>query len=305
VNTDRLINLLAAVALVELMLTIGLGATVAEVLAVARDWRGVLRAFFANYVIVPAAAVGLVLAFRAQPMVAAGVMIIAVCPGAPFGPPFTAIAKGDVSRAIGMMVLLAGSSALLAPLLLRLLLPMVTEAGAPLNIDAARIVATLAFVQFLPLCLGLALGAYKPALAQRLKGPAAKLSTILNVALLVLVIVVQFKMLSAIRAKGYFGMLLLWLISGGAGWVLGGRVAAHRSALAITTAVRNVGVALVIAGGNFPGTPAVTSTTAYGLFQTLVTLAVVVAIARRRAAPPTSSSTSAFEPTSSPQAINA
>ena len=50
--------------------------------------------------------------------------------------------------------------------------------------------------------------------------------------------------------------------------------------MAITTAVRNVGVALVIAGGNFPGTPAVTATTAYGLFQTLMTLAVVMAIAK-------------------------
>ena len=280
-NTDRLINLLAAVALVELMLTIGLGATVAEVMAVARDWRGVARAFVANYLIVPAAAVGLVLAFRAQPMVAAGIMIIAVCPGAPFGPPFTAIAKGDVSRAIGMMVLLAGSSALLAPLLLRLLLPVVTEAGTPLNVDAVRIVATLAFVQFLPLCVGLALGEYKPALAQRLKKPAARLSAILNLALLVLVIVVQFKMLSAIRPIGYFGMLLLWAISGGAGWILGGRIKSQRSALAITTAVRNVGVALVIAAGSFPGTAAVTATTAYGIFQTVAAGLAAVAVGRR------------------------
>jgi BASS family bile acid:Na+ symporter len=301
VNTDRLINLFAAVALVELMLTIGLGATFAEVVAVARDWRGLVGAFVANYVVVPATAVGLVLAFNAQPMVAAGVMIIAVCPGAPFGPPFTSIAKGDVSRAVGLMVLLAGSSALLAPLLLRVLLPVVTDAGTALNVEAVRIVATLALLQFLPLCVGLVVGSCKPSLAQRLKKPAARLSTILNLALLVLVIIVQFQMLSVIRAKGYVGMLLLWAISGAAGWMLGGQANSRRSALAITTAVRNVGVALVIAGGNFAGTPAVTATTAYGLFQTLVTLVVVMAIARRRAVPPTQT----YEPASSRQAINA
>jgi BASS family bile acid:Na+ symporter len=109
-------------------------------------------------------------------------------------------------------------------------------------------------------------------------------------------------MLSAIRAKGYVGMLLLWVISGAAGWVLGGKMRSHRSAMAITTAVRNVGVALVIAGGNFPGTPAVTSTTAYGLFQTLVTLGVVIAIARHRATPPAMET---LQPTSGPQALNA
>jgi len=284
VNTDRLINVLAALALVELMLTIGLGARVKEVLAVAMDWRGVLRAGIANYVLVPAATVGLLVTFNARPMVAAGFMIVAVCPGAPFGPPFTSIAKGDVSRAIGLMVLLAGSSALLAPFLLRWLLPMVTGAGPSARIDALHVVRTLAFVQFLPLCVGLAVSAYWPRWAQRWKGPAGRLSTILNLALLGLVIVVQFRMLSVIRAKGYLGMLLLWAISAGAAWVLGGPVASERSALAITTAVRNVGVALVIAGGNFPGTPAVTATIAYGLFQTVATLAVVIAVARRGSA---------------------
>ena len=100
-NTDRLINVVAAVTLVELMLTIGLGATLAEVSSVAKDWRGVLRAFVANYVLVPAAAVGLVLLLGAHPMVAAGVMVVAVCPGAPYAPPFTALAKGRVDRAVG------------------------------------------------------------------------------------------------------------------------------------------------------------------------------------------------------------
>src|SRR5690242_16611093 len=129
VNTDRLINILAAVTLVELMLTIGLGASVPDVWGVARDWRGVTRALAANYLLVPAAAVGLIVLFRADTMVAAGVLVVAVCPGAPYGPPFTAIAKGDVARAVGLMVILAGSSAILAPVLLQLLLPLIAPGG--------------------------------------------------------------------------------------------------------------------------------------------------------------------------------
>jgi bile acid:Na+ symporter, BASS family len=286
VNTDRLINILAAVTLVELMLTIGLGATAAEVIAVARDWRGVIRAGVANYVLVPAAAVGLVLLFRAQPMIAAGVMVVAVCPGAPYGPPFTALAKGDVSRAVGLMVLLAGSSAILAPILLQLLLPIVARGGGgPLNVDAARIVGTLVLVQFLPLCVGLGVAAYRPTLARRLKGPAGQLSMVLNIALLAVILAVQYPMLAAIRPTGYVGMLVLLAASAAAGWFLGGHTAANRTTLAITTAVRNVGVGLVIAGGSFPGTPAVTFTTAYALFQTVVTAAVVMALVRRTTAP--------------------
>src|SRR5688572_1871758 len=156
------------------MLTIGLSATLADVGAVVRDWRGVMGAVVANYLAVPAAAVALILLFRAQPLVAAGVMIVAVCPGAPYGPPFTAIAKGDVARAVGLMVILAGSSAVLAPLLLQWLLPLVTG-GQTAGVDAGRIATTLALVQFLPLCVGLAIVAQRPAWAQRLRKPLGQL----------------------------------------------------------------------------------------------------------------------------------
>jgi BASS family bile acid:Na+ symporter len=283
-NSDRLINLFAIVTLVELMLAIGLGASVGEVWAVARDWRGVIRASVANYVLVPAAAVGLVLLFRAQPMVAAGVMVVAVCPGAPYAPPFTAIAKGRVDLAIGWMVILAGSSAVLAPLLLMLLLPVVAG-GGPVSIGAGRIVSTLAVAQFLPLCLGLGIASTRPALARRLKKPLGHLSTVLNVCLIGVILAVQYPMLSAIRTKGYVGMFALLACSAAAGWLLARGGGAERNTLAITTSVRNVGVGLVIAGGSFPGTAAVTFTTAYALFQSILVAVAVIAIGRGSASP--------------------
>src|SRR4051812_45359818 len=227
---DRLINVLASVTLIELMLTIGMGASVADVWAVARDWRGVIRAFAANYVLVPAAAVGLVLLLRVQPMVACGVLIVAVCPGAPYGPPFTALARGRVDRAVGLMVVLAGSSALLAPLLLQLLLPLVTG-GGPAKIDGGRIVVTLALVQFLPLCIGLGTAAFRPAWARRLKKPLARISTLLNLSLLGIILVVQFRMLAEIRASGYVGMFALLAFSAVAGWLLARGDAADRLTL--------------------------------------------------------------------------
>jgi BASS family bile acid:Na+ symporter len=277
---DRLINLLATVTLVELMFTIGLGATLAEIRAVVSDWRGVIGAAAANYVLVPAAAVGLVLLFGPHPMVAAGVMVVAVCPGAPYGPPFTAIAKGRVDRAVGLMVILAGSSAVLAPLLLQFLLPIVAG-GSTASVNAGKIVSTLAIAQFLPLCAGLAVATSRPARAQVLRKPCARLSTLLNVALLGLILAAQFRLLADIRLRGYLGMLALLVASALAGWVFGGRSAENRKTLAITTAVRNVGVGLVIAGGSFPGSPAVTFVTAYALVQTVGTLLAVILLGRQ------------------------
>jgi len=270
---DQLINVLVTITLVELMVAIGLGATFAEVLDVAKNGRLVAQAALANYVCVPAVAVGLLLLFRAAPMVAAGFLIAAVCPGAPYGPPFTGMAKGNVGVSVGLMVILAGSSALVAPLLLRLLLPVISGSDR-LQINAAKVVATLLVTQLVPLGVGLAVRQRSPSLAGRLLKPANLLSAVLNLALIALIIGVHFQLLIAIRPRGLVGMLVLVLAALAVGWSLGRPGSENRKAMAITTAVRNVGVSLVIATASFPGTAAVTAALAFGLFQTVV-LAIV------------------------------
>src|SRR3954468_13832378 len=197
-NISQWINLLASVTLIEMMLTIGLGTRTVDLMAVARDWRLTLRALVANYILVPAAAVGLLFLFDASPMVAAGFLIVAVCPGAPYAAPFTALAKGSVATATGLMVILAASSAVAAPLLLRVLLPMVAgDQGA--QIDAGKMVTTLVMTQFLPLCVGLFVSQKSPSLAAKLKTPASRLCTLLNLLLLGMILIVQFPMLAEIR----------------------------------------------------------------------------------------------------------
>lgn len=276
---DRLINLLALVTLVGMMVTIGLSVTFADVVGVVRNRRIVAQAGLANYVCVPAIAVGLLLWFQAQPMVAVGFLIVAVCPGAPYGPPFTAIAKGNVVLSVGLMVILAGSSAVIAPLLLQVLIPFMSG-GRPLSINVVKLVGTLAVTQLLPLCVGLAVRQRYPVLAERMKKPLTGLSKLLNLMLVGVVLAVQFRMLAEIRLPAYLGMLALVTATLVAGWLIGGPGKDNRKSLRITTAVRNVGLSLVIASGSFPGTPAVTAATAYALFQTLLMALVALAWGR-------------------------
>jgi BASS family bile acid:Na+ symporter len=266
---NRLINILASVTLFEMMVTIGLGVTFAEMACVAKNWRLVGRAALASYVCFPAVAVGLLLVFHADPLVAAGFLIAAVCPGAPYGPPFTGIARGNVVVAVGLMVLLAASSAIVAPLLLRVLLPL-TSGDIDVQIDAGNMIGTLLIAQFLPLCVGLAVRHWQPALAAKLKKPASLLSMVLNVATLAVVVIVQFEMLVGIPVRAFVGMSALVFAGVAAGWLLGGPGVETRTAMAMATAVRNVGVSLVIATKTFPGTPAVTAATAFAIFQTVL-----------------------------------
>jgi predicted Na+-dependent transporter len=76
-----IINLLATITLIEMMVTIGLGVTVRDVLGVALNWRRLGQAALANYVCVPAIALGLLLFIQPPSLAAAGILIAAVCPG--------------------------------------------------------------------------------------------------------------------------------------------------------------------------------------------------------------------------------
>jgi len=263
---ERLINILVTITLIEMMVAVGLGVALADLVCVAKNARFVAQGTVANYVVVPAATVALLLLFHAPPTVAAGFLILAVCPGAPFGPPCTTIAKGNLAASVGLMVLLAASSAVVAPILLQVLLPLMSG-NEPLHVDAVKLVGTLLAAQLIPLCVGLAVRHWRPSLAARMQNPANRLSALLNLTVVVFILATQFGMLAAITLRAYAGMSGLLVASLTAGWLLGGPGRENRKAMALTTSLRNVGVGLVIASGSFPGTPAVTATLAYGLID--------------------------------------
>lgn len=275
---ERLTNILVTVMLIEMMLAIGLGVTMADLRQVARNWTLLGRAILANYVVVPAMTVGLLFAFHpADPTVSVGFLIVAACPGAPFGPPCARIAGGNVNMAVGLMAILAGSSAILAPLLLVVLLPLLSSNGT-LRVDVWGIIGALLITQLVPLCIGLAIRRWRPAAAETLQGPANRVSSVLSLATIGLILYTQRQLLAAIDLRAYLGMLILLAASLLAGWILGEAGAANRKTMALTTALRNVGVGLVITAGSFANTAAQTAVLAYGIVEIAGSVAVAAAL---------------------------
>lgn len=272
---DRWINLLVTLTLIAMMVAIGMSVSLADVMATARDWRLMLRAAMANYVLVPVATIALLLLFHAKPMVSAGFLILAVCPGAPYGPPLTAIARGNVAISVGLMIVLAASSALAAPLMLAAAMPFVSG-ETTLEFNAGRLVSTLLATQLAPLCVGMGLRSQRPALAARLLPAANLISKVLNLAAISLILAVQFRLFLEIRPMAFVGMFALLLASLAAGWLLGGPTVEGRKTMALTTSLRNAGVSMVIAAGSFPRTPALTAVLAYALIEIIGSLALAI-----------------------------
>src|SRR6218665_1534492 len=110
-----LLYLLTTTGLIAMMLSMGFKSSIREVAEPLRNARLIVNGLLVNFVMAPAATGVLLYAFNADPFVSAGFLILAVFPGAPVGPPITALVKGDVSYATGLMIILAGLSAILSP----------------------------------------------------------------------------------------------------------------------------------------------------------------------------------------------
>ena len=268
------ITVLVAVTLMEMMFAMGLRLNFIRLVdSVRKDTSLVFRAVFANYFIIPGLTLAIIFLFHIPPMVAAGLLILAVAPAAPYGPPFTAIARGNLSISVGLMVILAGLSAALAPLLLHLLLPLTSTGTNVVRIDASRLIGSLFVVQLLPLCFGLAIGQWKTTLAEKLMKPASHASKILNAMMVTTIALQQFKVIFSIGSVTLLFMLLL--VIGGiiTGWVLGWPGYKNRISLSVITAMRNMSLSMGIAVSSFPGTPVLSTVLAYSFIAGIGVLA--------------------------------
>ena len=80
-SLDQILNLLVTTTLIAMMVTVGLQVTVTELAHALADHRTLLRAGIANYLFVPALTILLLVGFDANPMVAAGFLVLAVFSG--------------------------------------------------------------------------------------------------------------------------------------------------------------------------------------------------------------------------------
>lgn len=171
VTVSAVIDFVTAVFVLSTMISMGLGLTIDEILAPLRRHRLVARSLLVNLVLVPLLAFVLVLAIPMETGYAAGLLLIAMAPGASFGPKLAEVAKSDLGFASSLMSVLVLISVVTIPVTSALLLPGGVTAE-PLGIARTVVVA-----QLLPLSIGLGVRARYQPIATRLLPPVRRLSS--------------------------------------------------------------------------------------------------------------------------------
>ena len=241
----KIIPIVMLTFVVSSMLSMGLSLTVAQILAPLRNYKLIVFALLANFVLMPFAAFGIAKVLRLDEPLGIALLLLGTASGAPFLPLLARIGKGNLAFSVGLMVLLMVVTVGYMPLVLPLFLKGV-------SVDPLKIGRSLVFLMMLPLAIGLLAKARLSGLAAKVQTPLGRVS-ILSLALLIVLLLItnMQNVLSLYGTRGVLASILFIAAGSGFGWVLGGPPSDTRGVMALGTAQRNIAAALVVGGQNF------------------------------------------------------
>src|SRR5262249_21393801 len=168
------------------MLAMGLGLTVAQIIAPLRSIRLVTLSLVANFVLMPLVAFMLAKLLSLDEPLALGLLVLGTAGGAPFLPKLAQLAKGNLAFSVGLMVLLMVVTVGYLPLVLPILLPGV-------SVNSAKIARSLFLLMLLPLAGALAVKSKFPSVAGRTKPVLDRISNLSLILVIGLLTVVNLK----------------------------------------------------------------------------------------------------------------
>ena len=234
-----------------LMFAIGVNHSFEQLISLWRRPALLLRSLLSVIVVVPMVVGVLLWVFDLTPAVATGLAVLAAAPGAPLTTKRSQMAGGDSTYSASLQLTLALLAVVITPLILAIfyaLFDLATERVTPF-----QVALQVAEVTFLPVIIGLLIQHFAPGAAERIGKPVRVLANVLFI-LLFVVLIVLLAVAPQLRAMLHFwglpmaAILIMVVVSLASGHLLGGPSREQRSALAIASIARNVGLALFIAG---------------------------------------------------------
>jgi BASS family bile acid:Na+ symporter len=228
-----------------------LGIAPSSVVAFFRDRPLVmLRSLLAALVLVPAAALVLILVLGPARPVAIALAILVACPPAPLMIK-AAVKKGGADAAFmaSLHLSLAALAVLTVPAALRALAPPL---GFSADVDLVALLSILAKTILLPIALGLAARALFPGVADRCAAPLGKVGSIGLLLVVVALVGVLYRALLSMDLWSYGVIAAVAVAALAIGHLMiGSQYGDKRTVLAVECAVRHPGLAIAIGTTNF------------------------------------------------------
>jgi BASS family bile acid:Na+ symporter len=160
-------EILLPLALFIIMATLGLGLRVQDFRRIATQPRDVLAGLASQMLVLPAVAFAIATLWAPAPALAVGLMIIAAAPGGVTSNLLTRFAGGDVALSVALTAITSLAAMVTVPLVVLLSLRHFAGAEAAQGLSMGSVALRMFGIVVVPVVLGMALRAARPALAAR------------------------------------------------------------------------------------------------------------------------------------------
>jgi len=237
------------IALMALMFAQGLLLVPGEQLAFfkRRPWL-MLRSLAAVLVLVPLAALAIILSLKPSPAVGVGLAILASSPAAPFQLMNIVKRGGNRPYLSAMHLSLALLALVTVPATLDL---FATALGFRAEISLVALSRMVGLLILLPVGAGILIRTYRPAIAGRIAPGASRVAELVLYVLLIPVLVMNSGAVLEIPPWSYFVMAMFIGVNLAIGHLLGPNDPGERISLAMECGARNIGLALTTGALNF------------------------------------------------------
>lgn len=171
-------------ALGVIMMGMGMTLTVADFRQIVLDPKAAAIGLVNQLVVLPVIAFGIAVAFQLPPMIAMGIMILAVCPGGPTSNLISYLCRADVALSISLTAVSSLVTVVTIPILINLSLGYFVDGSGPQELPVLESVLKILVITLVPTAIGMGLRAFFPRFCSRAQGVVGIASMLLFVLVL-------------------------------------------------------------------------------------------------------------------------
>lgn len=175
---DILINVVLPLSLAVIMFSLGIGLTVADFKRVSAQPRGFFAGALCQIIILPVVAYTCARAFGLAPELAAGMMLLALCPGGVTSNVISRLARGDVALSVSLTAVISLLSIATVPVIAAWSVQHFMGSAAP-KVDITSLGVAMFLITALPVLIGVTTRHFAPVFADRAEPVLTKLATAL------------------------------------------------------------------------------------------------------------------------------
>jgi BASS family bile acid:Na+ symporter len=286
-QSSLLTTVLLPIALAAVMLGMGLGLVPEDFRRILRAPRAVTAGTLCQVVALPLIALLIVRVVPMPPVIAVGLIVLALCPGGPSSNVITYLARGDVALSVTLTAVSSLITVFTIPVLANLAVRQLLGTDPVIQLPVGATMLRIALITLVPTAIGMALRQRLPRTAAALERQVSRLAVAL-LALIILALLIR----EAANVPGFVlraGLAVVLL--NGLGILAGcltsrllGLPARQRSCLAIEVGMQNATLALAITAGLLANPEMAIPAALYGLVMYFSGLGLIL-VSRRTAAP--------------------